>query len=192
MQDADPAELNAWAPKLLQQMQALPMLRDVATDQQIAGTTATLTIDRNAAQRFGIEPQQIDDTLYDAFGQREVTQYFTQLNSYFVILEVPPQLEGDVATLRKLYVHAPNGQAVPLVGSGAHRYQTDHATGGEPSEPVPGGDHLVQSGARRFAGRCGDRDQSDPRRPARAAVAAGQLPGQRPGVPEFAQHASPT
>ena len=114
LQDADPAELNAWAPKMLARMQALPQLRDVATDQQIAGTTATLTIDRDAAQRFGIEPQQIDDTLYDAFGQREVTQYFTQLNSYFVILEVPPQLEGDVATLRKLYVHAPNGQAVPL------------------------------------------------------------------------------
>ena len=95
-------------------MKALPILRDVATDQQIAGTTATLTIDRNAAQRFGIQPQQIDDTLYDAFGQREVTQYFTQLNSYFVILEVPPQLEGDVTTLRKLYVHAPSGQAVPL------------------------------------------------------------------------------
>ena len=114
LQDADPAELNTWAPKMLQRMQALPQLRDVATDQQIAGTTATLTIDRDAAQRFGIEPQQIDDTLYDAFGQREVTQYFTQLNSYFVILEVPPQLEGDLATLRKLYVRAPNGQAVPL------------------------------------------------------------------------------
>ena len=114
LQDSDSAELNSWAPKVLQQMQALPILRDVATDQQIAGTTATLSIDRTTAQRFGIEPQQIDDTLYDAFGQREVTQYFTQLNSYFVILEVPPQLEGDLTTLRKLYVRAPNGQAVPL------------------------------------------------------------------------------
>jgi hydrophobe/amphiphile efflux-1 (HAE1) family protein len=114
LQDADNNELNSWAPRMLQRLQALPQLRDVATDQQIAGTTATLTIDRSAAQRFGIEPQQIDDTLYDAFGQREVTQYFTQLNSYFVILEVPPQIEGDLATLRKLYVRAPNGQAVPL------------------------------------------------------------------------------
>jgi hydrophobe/amphiphile efflux-1 (HAE1) family protein len=114
LQDADTKELNTWAPRMLQRMQSLPQLRDVATDQQIAGTTATLTIDRDVAQRFGIEPQQIDDTLYDAFGQREVTQYFTQLNSYFVILEVPPQLEGDVETLRKLYVRAPNGQAVPL------------------------------------------------------------------------------
>lgn len=114
LQDADPGELNLWSPRLLQRMQKLPMLRDVATDQQIAGTTATLTIDRNSVQRFGIQPQQIDDTLYDAFGQREVTQYFTQLNSYFVILEVPAQLEGDLETLRKLYVRAPSGQAVPL------------------------------------------------------------------------------
>ncbi len=114
LQDADTTELNTWAPKVLQQMQVLPILRDVATDQQIAGTTATLTIDRGTAQRFNIQPQQIDDTLYDAFGQREVTQYFTQLNSYFVVLEVPPQLEGDVATLRKLYVRSPSGVAVPL------------------------------------------------------------------------------
>jgi hydrophobe/amphiphile efflux-1 (HAE1) family protein len=114
LQDADPNELNAWAPKMLGAMKKLPILRDVATDQQIAGTTATLTIDREAAQRFNIQPQQIDDTLYDAFGQREVTQYFTQLNSYFVILEVPSQLQGDVGTLGKLYVKSPTGQAVPL------------------------------------------------------------------------------
>ncbi len=112
--DSDINELNTWAPKVLQAMKALPILRDVATDQQIAGTTATVSIDRGTAQRFQIQPQQIDDTLYDAFGQREVTQYFTQLNSYFVILEVPPQLEGDVATLRKLYVRSPLGQSVPL------------------------------------------------------------------------------
>jgi hydrophobe/amphiphile efflux-1 (HAE1) family protein len=114
IEDADTNELNQWAPRLLGAMQKLPMLRDVATDQQIAGTTATLSINRSAAQRFGIQPQQIDDTLYDAFGQREVTQYFTQLNSYYVILEVPPQLEGDVSTLRKLYVRGTSGAAVPL------------------------------------------------------------------------------
>ena len=114
LQDADADELNALGAEGAGRMKALPILRDVATDQQIAGTTATLTIDRDAAQRFGIQPQQIDDTLYDAFGQREVTQYFTQLNSYFVILEVPPQLEGDLDTLRKLYVKSPSGQAVPL------------------------------------------------------------------------------
>jgi len=114
LQDANPDELNAWAPKMLARMKALPILRDVATDQQIAGTTATLTINRETAQRFNIEPRQIDDTLYDAFGQREITQYFTQLNSYFVILEVPPQLEGDTSTLNKLYVQPPSGPPVPL------------------------------------------------------------------------------
>jgi hydrophobe/amphiphile efflux-1 (HAE1) family protein len=114
LQDADPGELNAWAPKMLAAMQKIPILRDVATDQQIAGTTATLTIDRQAAQRFNIQPQQIDDTVYDAFGQREVTQYFTQLNSYYVILEVPPSEEGTWATLQKLYVKSPSGVAVPL------------------------------------------------------------------------------
>ena len=114
LQDANADELNHWAPKVLAAIKALPILRDVATDQQIAGTTATLTIDRDAAQRFGIQPQQIDDTLYDAFGQREVTQYFTQLNSYYVVLEVPPGLEGDPDTLRKLYVKSSSGEAVPL------------------------------------------------------------------------------
>ncbi|MGD0105327.1 MAG: efflux RND transporter permease subunit [Rhodopila sp.] len=114
LEDADPNELNAWAPRMLAQFKKLSILTDVATDQQIDGTTATLAIDRMAAQRFNIQPQQIDDTLYDAFGQRDVTQYFTQLNSYFVILEVPPQLEGDVNTLRRLYVKSPSGQAVPL------------------------------------------------------------------------------
>lgn len=77
LQDANLTELNEWAPKILEKMKTLPELRDVATDQQSAGPTLTLTIDRDAASRFGIQPQLIDDTLYDAFGQRQVTQYFT-------------------------------------------------------------------------------------------------------------------
>jgi hydrophobe/amphiphile efflux-1 (HAE1) family protein len=114
LQDADSNELNHWAPKMLQQIGKLHELRDVATDQQIAGTTAALTIDRDAAQRLGIQPAQIDNILYDAFGQREVAQYFTQLYSYFVILEVPPQQEGDLNTLEELYVRGANGQPVRL------------------------------------------------------------------------------
>ncbi len=114
LQDSDPAELNTWAPKLLDRLRALPLLRDVATDQAIAGTTATISIDRDAAARFGIQPQQIDDTLYDAFGQREVVQYFTQLNAYWVIEEVPPKQEGEIKTLNSLYVKGANGVAVPL------------------------------------------------------------------------------
>jgi hydrophobe/amphiphile efflux-1 (HAE1) family protein len=114
LQDADANELNAWAPKMLDKVKALPMVRDVATDQQIAGATATLTIDRAAAERLGVEPSAIDAILYDAFGQREVAQYFTQLNSYYVVLEVPPRLEGQLGTLNELYVKGTTGNAVPL------------------------------------------------------------------------------
>ena len=114
LQDADTGELYQWSPKVLARLRKVPQLRDLATDQQMAGTTATLTIDRDAASRFGISPQAIDDTLYDAFGQRQITQYFTQINSYHLILEVPPSMQGDVDTLNKLYVHSVSGATVPL------------------------------------------------------------------------------
>src|SRR6201999_852656 len=107
LQDANLDELNEWAPKVLAKMQTLPELRDVATDQQTQGTTLSLTIDRDNASRYGISPQLIDDTLYDAFGQRQVAQYFTQLNSYHVILEIPPEMQGDLSSLNKLYVKSP-------------------------------------------------------------------------------------
>ncbi len=113
--DANLDELNEWAPKMLAKMKSLPQLQDVATDQQINGATASLVIDRDQAARFGIQPQLIDDTLYDAFGQRQVAQYFTQLNSYHVILEVLPELQGNPATLDRIYIKSPlNGQQVPL------------------------------------------------------------------------------
>ncbi|MDB5504870.1 MAG: acriflavine resistance protein [Tardiphaga sp.] len=115
LQSANLAELNEWAPKILERMQKLPELRDVATDQQTKGTTLTLTIDRDNASRFGIQPQLIDDTLYDAFGQRQVAQYFTQLNSYHVILEILPELQGKLDTLDKIYIKSPTtGDQVPL------------------------------------------------------------------------------
>ncbi|MEO6781889.1 MAG: efflux RND transporter permease subunit, partial [Bradyrhizobium sp.] len=115
LQDANLDELNEWAPKILAKMRTLPELRDVATDQQTQGTTLTLTINRDTAARYGIQPQLIDDTLYDAFGQRQVTQYFTQLNSYHVILEILPELQGSIDTLNKLYIKSPTtGAEVPL------------------------------------------------------------------------------
>ncbi|MGN1288117.1 MAG: efflux RND transporter permease subunit, partial [Bradyrhizobium sp.] len=115
LQDANLAELNEWAPKILTRLKTLPQLRDVATDQQTEGTTLTLTIDRDTASRYGIQPQLIDDTLYDAFGQRQVTQYFTQLNSYHVILEILPELQGKLDTLDRLYIKSPaTGDEVPL------------------------------------------------------------------------------
>ncbi len=114
LQDANLAELYVWAPKILNEMGKISTLRDLSTDQQMAGTTATLTIDRDRAASFGILPQVIDDTLYDAFGQRQVAQYFTQVNSYHLILEVRPDLVGKLDTLKKLYIHSNTGASVPL------------------------------------------------------------------------------
>jgi HAE1 family hydrophobic/amphiphilic exporter-1 len=115
LRDAALDELNQWAPRLLAKLKTLPELRGVATDQQTSGTMLSLTIDRDQAARFGIEPSVIDQTLYDAFGQRQVTQYFTQLNSYHVVLEVDPTLQGAPSTLDMLYVKSPlTGRQVPL------------------------------------------------------------------------------
>ena len=115
VQDADLEVLDEYAPKILEALRKLPQLRDVASDQQDSGATLTLDIDRNQASRYGIQPQAIQDTLYDAFGQRQVAQFFTQLNSYKVILEAPSTQRGDVETLNRLYVRSPNdGEQVPL------------------------------------------------------------------------------
>jgi hydrophobic/amphiphilic exporter-1 (mainly G- bacteria), HAE1 family len=115
LQDANLDELNEWAPRILAKMQTLSELRDVATDQQSKGTTLELKINRDTASRYGIQPQLIDDTLYDAFGQRQATQYFTQLNSYHVILEILPELQGNLDTLNKIYIRSPStGEQVPL------------------------------------------------------------------------------
>ncbi|SIO40459.1 hydrophobic/amphiphilic exporter-1, HAE1 family [Bradyrhizobium erythrophlei] len=115
LQDADVGELNQWSPKIYAKLKTLPELRDVATDQQTGGTTLTLEIDRDQASRFGIQPQLIDDTLNDAFGQRQVTQYFTQLNSYHVIEEVLPELQNSKEALDRIYIKSPvTGQQVRL------------------------------------------------------------------------------
>jgi HAE1 family hydrophobic/amphiphilic exporter-1 len=115
MQGSDLTALNQWAPKLLAKMQTLPALRDVASDQQIQGTTLTLVTDRDQASRYGLTVQNIDDTLYDAFGQRQIAQYFTQLSSYEVIMEVLPDLQGSAATLDKIFLKSPTtGGEVPL------------------------------------------------------------------------------
>ena len=92
----------------------MPELRDVASDQQTEGLQATLVIDRDSAARYGITPQMIDDTLYDAFGQRLVSTMFTQLNQYHVVLEVEPKFQRNPDSLKDIYVRAPNGSQVPL------------------------------------------------------------------------------
>jgi hydrophobe/amphiphile efflux-1 (HAE1) family protein len=115
LQDANLEELNTWAPRMLAKLKTLPQLAEVSTDQQSNAPQLTITINRDAAARFGIQPQVIDDTLNDAFGQRQVGQYFTQTNAYFIVLEALPALQENPAVLDQLYVKAPNtGQAIPL------------------------------------------------------------------------------
>ncbi|MGI8988396.1 MAG: multidrug efflux RND transporter permease subunit [Bryobacteraceae bacterium] len=114
MEDADANELNIWAPRLLEKLQHNPLLRDVATDQQTGGLQATLIVDRDTASRFGITPQTIDDTLYDAFGQRQVSTIFTQLNQYHVVLEVEPKFQRNPESLKEIYVRSASGAEVPL------------------------------------------------------------------------------
>ncbi len=127
LQDANIEELNEWAPRLLAQLKKVPELTDVASDQQSSSTKLSLAIDRDQAARFGIQPALIDNTLYDAFGQRQVTQYFTQLASYHVVLEVLPSLLGEPDTLNKIYIKSPTtGQQVPL--SAFTRYDTGHTS----------------------------------------------------------------
>ena len=115
LQDANLDELDVWAPKLMAKLQGLKQLADVTSDQQANAATATLTIDRDRASRFGIQPTLIDATIYDAIGQREVAQYFTQLNSYHVVLEVAPALQADPRLFDKLYLTSPiTGEQVPV------------------------------------------------------------------------------
>jgi multidrug efflux pump len=115
LQDADVQELNRWAQILTTDLAALPELTDVTSDQQASATSATLVIDRSTASRFGITAQAIDDTLYDAFGQRQIATLFTQLNQYHVVEEVDPKFQLTPEALAHLYVRSPlTSELVPL------------------------------------------------------------------------------
>ena len=114
LEDPDPQELGIWAARFVQKLQTLPVLRDVASDQQNQGLLARLVIDRSTASRLGIPPQILDDTLYDAFGQRQVSTIFTQLNQYRVVLETQPGFHQGPDDLKHLYVRSADGGSVPL------------------------------------------------------------------------------
>src|SRR5262249_37054111 len=126
VEDADPAELATWAPKILAKLQQLPELASVASDQQEGGLTVQLAVDRDTAGRLGITSQAVDDTLYDAFGQRPVSTIFTQLNLYRVILTVRPEDQKRAEALDKIYVRSVTGNAVPL--SAFTHYETRPAS----------------------------------------------------------------
>jgi HAE1 family hydrophobic/amphiphilic exporter-1 len=115
LQDTNVAELSEWSGKLLAKMRQLPQITDVSSDLLANAPQLKVTINRDQASRFGISPQVIDDTLNDAFGQRQIAQYFTQLKTYWIILEILPEQQRDLASLDRLYVKSPlTGAAVPL------------------------------------------------------------------------------
>ncbi len=114
LEDVDAKELAYWTPRFIDKLKSLPELRDVASDQLNQGLLASLTIDRDTAARLGILPADIDNTLYDAFGQRQVSTIFTQLNQYHVVMEVDPQFQQDPDSLKDIYVKSSNGTQVPL------------------------------------------------------------------------------
>ena len=128
VEDADAQELAQWTPKLVDKLRTLPELRDVATDQLNNGLRTNITIDRDTASRLGIFPQAIDNTLYDAFGQRQVSTIFTQLNQYHVVLEVLPSFAQNPDSLKDVYIRpsaavqntgAPTANAATAATSGA-------------------------------------------------------------------------
>jgi HAE1 family hydrophobic/amphiphilic exporter-1 len=112
--DADAGELNHWAPLFLDKIKGVPGITDVASDQANAGPLLDIVVNRDAASRYGILPQTIDNTLGDAFGQRIVSTMFTSLNQYHVVLEVQPQFQTGPQALSKLYVNSPTGEQVPI------------------------------------------------------------------------------
>jgi multidrug efflux pump len=114
LEDADAAELNLWTTRFVDKLKALPQLQDVATDQQTRGLQTTLVIDRITASRLGITPQMIDQTLYDAFGQRQIATLFTQSNQYHVVLEALPDFQLNPGKLQDIYVRSATSTAIPL------------------------------------------------------------------------------
>jgi multidrug efflux pump len=114
LSDENLKELNTWAPQLQSRMRAMPELRDVNSDQQDQGLATNLVIDRDSAARLGITTSMIDQILYDAFGQRQVSTMYTGLNQYFVVMEVDPQYSRSPDALNGIFIRSSNGSTVPL------------------------------------------------------------------------------
>jgi multidrug efflux pump len=107
-------DLNKYAPLMVTELETIPLIVDVSSDQQNRGLQAMIQYDRGTAMRFGITPQLIDDTLYDAFGQRQVSTMYTSLNQYHVVMEAAPEFWQNPLFLSQIYVNSPSGQEVPL------------------------------------------------------------------------------
>ena len=199
LEDPNVDELNAYAPQMLAKLQKLPQLSDVASDQQTLGLRAKLVFDRNTASRLGITTSAIDQTLYDAYGQREVSTMFTQLNQYHVVLEVKPGFDKNPSGLSDLVY--PDWRSGPrrsfdsiLLGISEWRPDPaqhllscgdDHGSHhGEPSGSVSRGYAFLQSGAERIVGRRRQGREQGERRNGHAAERTGRLSGHGPGFPD--------
>ncbi|MGH8099653.1 MAG: efflux RND transporter permease subunit, partial [Chthoniobacterales bacterium] len=138
LEDVDPKELAYWTPRFMDKLKSLPYVRDVASDELNAGLLANLVIDRDTASRLGILPADIDNTLYDAFGQRQVSTIFTQLNQYRVVLEVDPQFQQSPDALKNIYVKSTASGQQASAGSTASISNTQaQAITSAPSPQVP-------------------------------------------------------
>jgi multidrug efflux pump len=141
LEDPDLRELNHWTNRLMVKLRAIPELRDLATDQQTSGLTASLIVDRVTASRMGITPQQVDQTLYDAFGQRQVSTLYTQLNQYHVVLETKPDFQNNPSKLQDVYVRSALASSALTTGSSANNQVVTAATasgsGSSSSGPSP-------------------------------------------------------
>jgi len=140
LEDPDQRELNYWTARLMAKLKAIPELRDLATDQQTSGLAASLVIDRVTASRMGITPQAIDQLLYDAFGQRQVSTLYTQLNQYHIVLETQPEFQKNPSKLQDIYVRsalAPTALTTAPSGTGTGTITATTASGNSASTAAP-------------------------------------------------------
>ena len=140
LEDPDPRELNHWTALLMAKLHKIPELRDLATDQQTSGLAASLVIDRVTASRMGITPQAIDQLLYDAFGQRQVSTLYTQLNQYHIVLETQPEFQKNPSKLQDIYVRsalAPTALTTSSSGTGTVTATTASGNSASSASPSP-------------------------------------------------------
>ena len=188
--DIDQDELNFYAQKLMAKLQELPELTAVASDQEAPGRTLKVQIDRPAAALFGITPATIDDTLYDAFGQRHIARIYTALNEYYVILEVNPQYQLGPNALQRIYVLSQNSTMAPLsqiasLTPAVAPVVVNHQ-GQFPSVTLSF--NLAPDAT---IGAAVSAVQKATARPSLAAIDSHEFPGQRAGLPKLAQHHAP-
>jgi multidrug efflux pump len=137
LEDPDQRELNFWTAKLMAKLQAIPELRDLATDQQTSGLAASLVIDRVTASRMGITPQAIDQLLYDAYGQRQVSTLYTQVNQYHIVLETQPDFQKNPSKLNDIYVRSALASGALTTGSGTVTSTTASGNSASSASPSP-------------------------------------------------------